>query len=85
MTLLKDEAIKSHVIFFLNGGVMIHQKIDQQALKISKEFRQCEAELLDIIIKVDELKVYRKFGYPSLFQYVVKRLELSEAQADNSH
>jgi hypothetical protein len=62
---------------------MIFNKVDQQALKISKEFKRCESELLDIIIKVDDLKVYRKLGYPSLFQYVVKRLELSEAQAYN--
>jgi 5-methylcytosine-specific restriction endonuclease McrA len=62
---------------------MVYNKIDQQALKISKEFKRCESELLDIIIKVDDLKVYRKMGYPSLFQYVTNRLELSEAQAYN--
>jgi hypothetical protein len=62
---------------------VIFNKVDQQALKISKEFKRCESELLDIIIKVDDLKVYRKLSYPSLFQYVVKRLELSEAQAYN--
>jgi hypothetical protein len=62
---------------------MVFNEIDQKALKISKEFKKCESELLDIIIKVDDLKVYRKLGYPSLFQYVVKRLELSEAQAYN--
>jgi hypothetical protein len=62
---------------------MIYNKVDQQALKICKEFKRCESELLEIIIKVDDLKVYRKLGYPSLFQYVVKRLELSEAQAYN--
>ena len=60
---------------------MTHHKIDQQALKASKDFRKCESELLEIIMKVDDLKVYRKLGYPSLFQYVVKRLGLSEAQA----
>ena len=60
---------------------MNYKGIDQKALQISKEFRKYEVELLEIISKVDQYKVFRKMGYPSLFQYVVSRLKLSEAQA----
>lgn len=59
------------------------KRIDQRAQELSQKFKKCEADLLEIIMKVDEFKVYRKFNFPSLFQYVVGRLNLSEAQAYN--
>ena len=60
---------------------MNFRTIDQKALATTLRFKKCEAELLEIIIQLDRFKVYRKLGYPSLFQYTVKRLKLSESQA----
>ncbi len=62
---------------------MTYKDIDQKALKNTQHFKRCEADLLNIIIELDEKKVFRKMGYASLFQYVVKRLGLSEAMAYN--
>ncbi len=58
-------------------------QIDQRALQITQHFKRCEADLLNVIIEVDDKKVFRKMGYASLFQYVVHRLGLSEALAYN--
>lgn len=56
------------------------KEIDQKALETVKNYKKEEAKLLDIIGKVDRFKVYRSFGYNSLFQYCVQRLQLSESQ-----
>ena len=60
---------------------MNYKQLDLKALKISKDFKRCESDLLDIIIQIDENRVFYKLGYSSLFQYVAQRLELSDAQA----
>ncbi len=62
---------------------MNYKEIDKRALQIVQGFKRCEADLLNIIIEVDDKKVFRKMGYASLFQYVVKRMQLSEALAYN--
>ena len=59
---------------------MDYKQIDQKALKAASEFRQTEADLLSVIIEVDRDKVFRKMGYNSLYQYVHKRLKISESQ-----
>jgi 5-methylcytosine-specific restriction endonuclease McrA len=57
------------------------QVIHQQALDCAKNFKRAEGALLEIILKVDDRKVFRELGYPSLFAYVVGALKLTEAQA----
>jgi len=57
------------------------QKLHSQALQLAKDYRRLEAELLDVLQRIDETKAYLPFGYSSLFQYAVEALRLSEAQA----
>lgn len=59
---------------------MNYKSIDDKAVRIAKEFRKTEADLLEIIIQVDRFKVFRKLGYNSLYQYVHQRLKISESQ-----
>ena len=59
---------------------MNYKDLDQKALQAAKEFRKTEAVLLSLIMKVDRYKVFRKFGYNSLYQYVSKRLKVSDSQ-----
>src|SRR5688572_26417067 len=56
---------------------LLHQK----ALSLAENFRKCEAELLSILQEIDQAKIYLQMGFPSLFQYAVEALRLSEAQA----
>lgn len=54
-----------------------------QALEISGRYRQCEAELIEILARIESAKVFLEMGYLSLFAYAVDALRLSEAQASN--
>jgi 5-methylcytosine-specific restriction endonuclease McrA len=57
------------------------ETIHQQALGCAMNFKRAEGALLDILLKIDDRKVFRELGYPSLFIYGVQALRLSEAQA----
>lgn len=57
------------------------QRIHARALYLSKVHRKVEIKIVEILLRVLEQKIHRQLGHPSLFDYVVKRLELSEAQA----
>ncbi|MBN8554885.1 MAG: HNH endonuclease [Deltaproteobacteria bacterium] len=59
----------------------INSELHIQALELSENYRTCEAKLLDVLIKIDHQKIYLDLGYPSLFQYCVDALKLSEAQS----
>ena len=58
-----------------------YQQIHQQALHCAKAFHRAESELLSILQQVDAEKVYRHFGYSSLFVYATQALRLSESNA----
>ena len=53
--------------------------IHQDALQKAKNYRRAEYELLEVIEKVERLKVFRRRGFNSLYEYVIKDLGLSEA------
>jgi 5-methylcytosine-specific restriction endonuclease McrA len=57
------------------------ESIHRQALLAAGNYRKSESELLEILIKVLEHKVYFHMGYTSLFDYSVKALKLSEGTA----
>jgi hypothetical protein len=57
----------------------IHLKI----LEAASRFRQCEAEMIDLIQQVDRHRVFMRKGHPSLFDYATKALRLSENVALN--
>ncbi len=58
--------------------------IHQKAKQLSAQYLRLEAELLEIIQQVENLRVYHHLGYPSLFQYVIQELRLSEATTSKS-
>jgi HNH endonuclease len=53
-------------------------EIHSQALEASRRYKRAEAELIGILQKVDVHQVFLKRGYPSLFSYVTRELELAE-------
>ena len=55
--------------------------LHEKAVDISARFRRCESELVDILQKIDENRVYRELSYPSVFAYTTQALRLSEAIA----
>jgi len=56
-------------------------QIHSQAVDLSRRYKRAEAELIGILQKVDEHQVFLKRGYPSLFSYVTRELELAESVA----
>ena len=52
-----------------------------KAIHLSKEFKRVEADLVDVLQKIDEQKIFRKMGFASLFVYATKSLGLSESVA----
>src|SRR5262245_13884155 len=62
---------------------MNYQEIHRQALQIAERFRRSEHELIQILQKIDEKRVFQRLGYASLFVYATKALGLSEANAYN--
>jgi hypothetical protein len=58
-------------------------ELHQIALGAAKKFFLAEAELLDILQKIDAARAYLDLGHPSLFDYAVKGLKLSESTALN--
>jgi 5-methylcytosine-specific restriction endonuclease McrA len=58
-----------------------HNGIHQRALKISREYRNLEWQMLEVVELIDRTKLYKPLGYSSLFQYAVGALKLSESVA----
>jgi hypothetical protein len=59
------------------------QNIHEKALIVAQKFKRAEADLISVLQEVDEAKVYLRMEYPSLFQYCVDALGLSESVASN--
>lgn len=55
--------------------------IHSQAMEIVRHYKNCEVDLIEILQKVDLLKVFYSLGYSSLFKYAVDGLGLSEEVA----
>jgi hypothetical protein len=57
--------------------------IHGRAVQIVGRYKRAEAELIDILQKVDEYKVFRVHGCKNLFEYTTAVLKLSESIAYN--
>jgi len=65
-------------ITFTHSSGDYRTNLHQKALAVAKKYKACEMELIEIIQKLDENKVYYQYGHNSLFQYVKNELELSQ-------
>jgi hypothetical protein len=52
-----------------------------KAVKICKQQRRLEWQLIEVLQKIDRQKIYLKLGVTSLFKYATRILDLSEATA----
>jgi hypothetical protein len=59
------------------------REIHENALMVVLNYKKSEAALISAIQQVDEFKVFREYGYASLFEYVTTALGLSESSAYN--
>jgi 5-methylcytosine-specific restriction endonuclease McrA len=57
------------------------KQIHERAIEVSKTFRTSETQLIDLVQKVEEKRVFVVLGYSSLFEYCTKALLLSESNA----
>lgn len=55
------------------------KELHSLAQEAAARFKKAEADLIDILQKLDACKGFRDLGYPSLFAYVQRGLGLSEA------
>ena len=61
----------------------LSREIHENALVVVLNYKKSEAALISAIQQVDEFKVFREYGYASLFEYVTTALGLSESSAYN--
>lgn len=55
--------------------------LHQKAIDLSKSFQRTEFELIDILQRISEARVFLALGYSSLYSYAYECLGLSEANA----
>ena len=55
--------------------------LHDRALSLAKQFKLAQSELLDVLLEIDERKVFRTLGFSSLWDYCCKGLNLSESDA----
>lgn len=58
-----------------------HLEIHRKAIADAKTYNQSERDLLLSLEQVDDRKIYLELGHPSLFQYCLRELKLTESQA----
>jgi hypothetical protein len=58
-----------------------HELLHKTAIDLCRRYRELEWPIVEILQKIDRLKVYRHLGAASLFQYAMRFLGLSEAMA----
>jgi hypothetical protein len=61
------------------ASAVIHQRI----LRAAEDYRRSEAELVELLLQIDDRRVYIERGHSSLFAYVVSELRLSASTAYN--
>ena len=61
----------------------IQMELHEKALEIVSRYKRAEADLIDILQKVDEHRVYLQFECKNLHEYTMKMLKLSESVAFN--
>ena len=75
--------MKGDFMIHENGLKIEYETLHQLAISTALKFHQAESELIDILQKIDNQKIFVYLGYSSLFDYAVKALKLSEANASN--
>jgi hypothetical protein len=75
-------------LFFEEGQRMAYleltarqTELHARALRLSREHRELEAKLCECLREIDETKLFKKLGWPSLFIYATRELGLTEAIA----
>ncbi len=59
------------------------ESLHDRALRIAAAFHKAESDLIDVLQKIDDARLFSKLGFTSLFDYATKALKLSEANASN--
>ena len=57
------------------------ESLHKRALELARKHRAVEAALVRALTEIDRLKLYLPLGYPSLFQYAIGALQMSESVA----
>jgi hypothetical protein len=65
----------------MQANLSVADAIHSRAIEVSTRYKRAEAELLDIIQRVEDHRVFIERGHTSLFSYVVSELGLSESVA----
>ena len=55
--------------------------LHEQAVRLAKEYRQKESELLEVLMQMKTGGCFERLGYRGVFDYVTQGLKLGEAQA----
>ena len=61
----------------MNQNLSLHER----AVQAAQSFKKSDAELLGVLIEVDESREFEKQGYTSLFLYCTQCLKLSESHS----
>lgn len=59
------------------------EQVHRRAIEISKRYLNTESEFIDVLQQIEQYRIFVQKGYPSLFQYIVQELRLSENVAYN--
>ncbi|MCM2321971.1 MAG: HNH endonuclease [Oligoflexia bacterium] len=61
----------------------LSRDLHEKALRLAKTYLTAEAELVDILQRIDCARAYRELGYRSAFEYATRALGLGESTAYN--
>ena len=58
-----------------------HESLHRRAIELCRRHREVEWQIIEVLQSIDQTKIFKAMGVPSLFQYCVEKLQLSEATA----
>ncbi len=59
----------------------LFQQLHEGAMRCAADYLKKESELIDYLQKIGEKRAFIRYGFPSLFKYVVECLKLSDSKA----
>jgi hypothetical protein len=62
-------------------SISLEESVHAKAIEVSTRYKRAEAELIDLLIEIEDRKIFLKRGHSSLFKYVVSELHLGENTA----
>lgn len=65
----------------MSSALLLVDQVHARALETSWRFRRVESEMVDILIGVEQQRVFLTRGYASLFSYVTSELGIAENTA----